>query len=154
MSAADIRSIALFFYFSLMNEKLAQSASSKVVHQLKIFLKKRHDQVSKFEMHAKVVELTQEHWSRFQTTAKRQGVVALSRSLWSPPKQTDLGPWRQFYKESDSKEFLSVIWSRILGYEDQEIASGLRLSEGTVRHRVSRGLRHLGSMYRLDRLDE
>jgi len=44
-----------------------------------------------------------------------------------------------------------VLWSQVLGFSDSDIAVGLSVTEGTIRHRLSRGMRTMGGWY--DRAD-
>jgi len=62
------------------------------------------------------------------------------------PEGLDLGPWREFQKSSSEDELLSVIWSKILKIDDDDISEGLGITQGTIRYRLGRALRKLGSM--------
>lgn len=146
----EVRDIAVFFYFSLLNEKLAIEASRKVVIKFNNLLKRNPD----LRRTATIIHITNQVWSQFHKKNSEQGVVALNKSRWILPENVDLGPWRQFRKESETNELLITIWSQILGYSHRDIANGLNVSEGTVNHRVGRSLRHLGAMYKLDALND
>jgi hypothetical protein len=60
------------------------------------------------------------------------------------PENFDLGVWTSFLATAHPEESEAVLLSHILGFTDVEIATGIGVSEGTVRYRVGRGLRHLG----------
>jgi hypothetical protein len=67
-------------------------------------------------------------------------------SGWLIPEGIDLGPWREFQKNASEDELLTVIWSKILKFSDLEISEGLGITQGTIRYRLGRALRKLGSM--------
>ncbi|MNT80198.1 hypothetical protein D3C72_2196280 [compost metagenome] len=67
-------------------------------------------------------------------------------SGWLIPEGVDLGPWREFQKTASEDELLTVIWSKILKLSDHEISEGLGITQGTIRYRLGRALRKLGSM--------
>ena len=51
-----------------------------------------------------------------------------------------------FLKEAEDEVVLVVILSKILLFQDKDIAKGMGISIGTVRYRLGYGLRCLGSM--------
>lgn len=60
------------------------------------------------------------------------------------PTDLDLAVWAAFLSTAHFEECEAVLLSHMIGFSDMEIATGLGVSEGTVRYRVGRGLRHLG----------
>ena len=62
------------------------------------------------------------------------------------PQGVELGLWQNFVREANAEEFLALLWSRVLKFSDLDISKGLGVTEGTVRHRVGRALKILGSL--------
>lgn len=142
MKESDVRAVALFFFFAFLDDKKAVEAST---HAIAICRekKKRNPEVSN---NVAVVAATQTVWNRYKAKMVRGRPNATVESGWLVPSDIDLGPWRDFQKNSAQDELLTVIWSKILKYSDQEISEGLGITQGTIRYRLGRSLRKLGSM--------
>ena len=68
-------------------------------------------------------------------------------------KSVNLGAWQEFKKQSQVEDLCSVIWSRVLLYDEQKISLGLKITQGAVLHRLSRGLKNLGKILRWEALN-
>jgi hypothetical protein len=55
----------------------------------------------------------------------------------------DLSAWREFKVRADEEEFLAVLLTEVMGLNIKIVAEALNTSEGTIKHRVSRGLKAL-----------
>lgn len=152
MEAEATRSIALFYYFALLDDESAIELTAKTLNRLRILTKKPSLFESGFTLNSLIVKLTQAYLQKLKKSSTEK--ISINQSKWIMEKNLELGPWRQYHKESLKDELLVLIWSRILKFSDLDISLGLGISEGTVRHRVARGLRQLGSMYKLDALNE
>lgn len=141
---AQINSVALFFFFALLEEGAARTATSKTYQALKSKMKSR--EVTSKEASAVIVYETWRYWRKNRKKIRRGQPSVSKEGGWIVPAEADLGPWKQFQKESDEEEFLAVLWSRVLKISDQDISKGLGVTLGTVRHRVGRGLRKLGEL--------
>ncbi len=137
-----VRWIALFFLFSLLDERVAAQATLKTVTALKARLPVEGTEDPSL-MRIRIIEMCEKNRLNFKKQALRSAHI-LTFSGWSLPDHVDMGPWARFQKEASEEELLSVIFSRILGFSDEEIAEGLKVTVGTTRYRVGRGLRHLG----------
>ena len=142
MTEADIKSIALFFYFALLDDKKAIEASSQAL-ALCLEKKKRHPEINSS---IALVAGTKAVWDKFKTRVARGRPNTSVESGWLIPDGVDLGPWREFQKTASEDELLTVIWSKILKINDQEISEGLGITSGTIRYRLGRALRKLGTM--------
>jgi len=60
------------------------------------------------------------------------------------PVDIEIASWVTFMNTAEAEEIEAVLLSRVLEFTDIEISEGLQITEGTVRYRVGRGLRHLG----------
>lgn len=146
ISEAQLRSIALFFYFAFQDEKLAEQASAKTIARIQ--RRQKEQDIAEDEMDSIIVSITRKIW-RAQKKHIRSTQSAISvEGGWLLQKNVDLGPWQQFRKETVEDEFLVLIWSKILKFSDDSISKGLGVTTGTIRHRVGRALKLLGAMAR------
>tara|TARA_B100000749_G_scaffold280455_1_gene276601 strand:+ start:36756 stop:37208 length:453 start_codon:yes stop_codon:yes gene_type:complete len=138
--------IANFFYFSLLNEGVAVEAASKTFSELHRQINvKPEDSVQIIEK-SKVIHECSISFKKYFKRAKFGSGVNLEAG-WQFNSNVDQGLWRHFVRDADEDEYTAVIWSSILRYPDEDIAKGLGVTVGTVRHRTGRGLRKLGSMW-------
>ncbi|MBO9665667.1 MAG: hypothetical protein J7501_02500 [Bdellovibrio sp.] len=142
MTEADIQSIALFFYFALLDDKKAIEASTQAL-ALCLEKKKRNPEI---KHSVALVSATKVVWDRFKARVMRGRPNTSVESGWLIPEGVDLGPWREFQKTASEDELLTVIWSKILKVEDDDISAGLGITQGTIRYRLGRALRKLGTM--------
>jgi hypothetical protein len=142
MSENDIRAIALFFYFALLDERRAVELAMSSLN-LCNEKKKRYPELKNSII---IVMATSKIWENNRHKIPRGLPNTSAQSAWKLPANTDLGPWREFQKNAEDDELVSVIWSRILKYSDEDIAQGLELTQGTVRYRLAKAIRLLGGM--------
>lgn len=138
----SIRAIALFFFFTLLDEVTARQASTAVLSLCEKQAAKQGATITS----PIIVYATNRIYKKLKNKNKvHQGSLSYEGG-WLLPGGVDLGPWKQFQKESEGDEFLSVVWSKILDITDEQISEGLGVTVGTIRHRVGRGLRRLASL--------
>ena len=135
MDEKIIRSVALFFYLNLFDSRQAFSASQKTLASWK-----DHGGVNK----STLIPIARKILNR--TTSFRGFGPQGPSGDFNPPMELNIQPWREFKKRADSAEFETVLWSQVLGFSDSDVAQGFGVTEGTVRHRVNRGLRALGKL--------
>jgi len=129
-----LEKIALFYYFSFLDEAKAQAITART---LKVLHKQPAD--------AEIVSTTN-HF--LQETNKRIKPVGLAFSAGSIvlPEKSNWGPWFEFRKQADPKDFHTLLYAKILGIADNDIATGLNVPVGSVRYRLGRGLKQLGQI--------
>lgn len=142
MTEADVQSIALFFYFALLDDQKAIEASSQALALGRARKQKNPD----IKSSVLVVAATKAVWDKYKARVSRGRPNTSVESGWLIPEGTDLGPWREFQKSASEDELLTVIWSKILKLSDDDISEGLGITQGTIRYRLGRALRKLGSM--------
>lgn len=142
MTEADVQSITLFFYFSLLDDKKAIEASSKALALCRV----RKNKNPNLKNSVAIVAATNSIWEKYKSKVSRGRPNTSVESGWLIPEGLDLGPWREFQKTASEDELLMVIWSKILKIADDDISEGLGLTQGTIRYRLGRSLRKLGSM--------
>lgn len=142
------RSIAVFFYFALQDEKMATQATVKSLQRIRKRLEAQEKAggVNPHFSEALLVSVTQKIWDKFKHGIRNTQSAVSIEGGWLVPEGTDLGPWREFRKEAKEEEFLILLWSQVLKLSDNGISHGLGISTGTVRYRIGRALRRLGRM--------
>ncbi len=124
-----------FFRLSLMNPRTAEEAAKQAYDSLRKFAK----------VDPKALEIIFVR-TTFQIYQKAHAVAAKAKRTGEHPFEIsgiDLSPWRDFIRHAPEEEILSMIWVQILNLPIRAVARGLTLSEGTIRHRVSRAIRKL-----------
>lgn len=130
--------VVKYFFFLCLDEQVSFSASLKVLSELKSanFLDEVHRAQWVQTIHRwkpKLKKIRGRKWSENPETAGFEFVAEL-----------ELANWVSFMSAAETEEVEAVLLSRVLGFSDEEISQGLGVTEGTVRYRVGRGLRHLG----------
>ena len=142
MDEIDIRALALFFFFALLDDRKAIECSVQSMTICQDRKKRNPD----LKNSVAVVYATSKVWERVNLKFQRGLPNSSMESGWLVPVGIDLGPWREFQKNATNDELVSVIWSKILNYSDQDISEALGLTVGTVRYRLARAFRKLGGM--------
>jgi hypothetical protein len=137
-SATVNETVAKYFFFSSLDEQVSFTASLKALAELKGngWMDSSH--------RAKWVQVLSKWKSRLRSLRGRSWPEAEAGQGFLLPRDFDLVAWTNFLTSGESSEVEAVLFSKILGFDDREIASGLGVTVGTVRYRVGRGLRHLG----------
>ncbi len=142
LSEAQIKSVALFFFYACMDEETAFQSTTKTIEKCKKRTAKgalEHEDVE-----AVLVNSTFETWKQWQQGTSLSHISVSHEAGWMLAEGAEFGVWQDFRRSAEADEFLAVIWSKLLKIPDEHIAKGLDVSVGTVRHRVGRGLRQLG----------
>lgn len=142
MTEVDVKSIALFFYFAFLDDKKAIEASTQAL----AFSRDKRKKNPELKSSIILVSATKTVWDRYKAHVNRGRPNTSVESGWLIPDSVDLGPWREFQKTASEDELLTVIWSKILKVDDLDISEGLGITQGTIRYRLGRALRKLGSM--------
>lgn len=142
MAEADAKSIALFFYFALLDDNKAIEAASQAL----ALCRDRYQKNPDLKKNVAIVAATKIVWDRYKDRIFRGRPNTSVESGWLLPQGLDLGPWLEFQKMANEDELLAVIWSKILNISDGEISEGLGITQGTIRYRLGRALRKLGGM--------
>lgn len=142
MGELELKSIALFFFFAFLDDRRALEASTQAI-SIGSDKKKKNPQLNSQVL---IVMSTFAVWTKHHLKLNRGNPNVSTDVGWMLPPDLDLGPWREFQKLATQDELLAVIWSKVLEIPEKDIAEGLGISEGTVRFRLGRALRKLGSM--------
>lgn len=144
MTETQIKSVALFFYFTLLDEDLAEKAGHETIEICRKKFKK--DNLSEGEQLAILIYQMHLKYGHLRSTHVLNRASLSKRTHYLTPAGISFGAWRQFHKEASPEDLVSVVLSQILGFEDGAIAIGLGVTVGSVRYRVGRGLRQLGHL--------
>lgn len=144
LNEAQIKSVALFFFYAFMDERAAFQATVRVIEKCQKRIAK--GQIPDEDIPSVIVNYTRAKWEKWQGVHTRSHLSVTYEAGWVLPSGISLGAWQDFRKSADPDELLAVIWSKILSLSDVQIAKGLGVTVGTVRHRVGRGLRQLGQI--------
>ncbi|PWU18521.1 MAG: hypothetical protein C5B49_07070 [Bdellovibrio sp.] len=137
MNDNQVQSIILFFRLAFMNSTLAQKASQETHRAIENQLKKKMQQ--SFEV--LFVRQTANTFHRLRMNLYKTKRRADTHLLEVPAM--NLGPWRDFLRQTPDEEILALLWVHILQLPILAVAQGLSVTEGTVRHRLSRAVRIL-----------
>jgi hypothetical protein len=148
MTAAQIKSVALFYYFALLDEDQAERATQATVDKCRSRLKVKKEKGATDPIIILINEVN-EYWLSHQDDRNHSRAVFNQKSKYILPPGISFGAWKQFHKESAQEDLIAIIWSRIIGVEEGKIAQGLGLTTGTVKYRIGKGLRQLGHLITL-----
>jgi hypothetical protein len=144
MTSEMIGTISRFFFLTLLDE---QSAFRATARALQIWRGKLSRSVNPdVDAEPLLVTTLFQQWSLFKNEMQAGQPMVFSTQEWLLPPGLDLGPWLEFRRQASGDEFFTVLTLKVLGLSVHGVALGLKVSEGTVVHRLSRGLRRLGSI--------
>ena len=138
LADALLEKIAFFYYLVFLDESKSLTATASTMRSLRHFQGKRASNET-----AVVVRQLEKQIKRAKKSTIPSSLSFTAGSLVTNDEM-EWGPWFEFRKSADEREFRTVVYSTILKFSDQAIAEGMRLPLGTVRYRVGRGLRILG----------
>lgn len=141
MGDSEVRALALFFFFASLDEYRARETASKAADEYERLRKKD----TSLDPAVGVILSSYKVWNQYKSRIPRGRPHYSSDSGWLFAEQADLGHWKEFQKTAPEDELLAVIWVHILGYSEEQVSKALGLTEGTLRYRVGRGLRKLGT---------
>lgn len=135
--ASAVDAVAKYFFFTTLDENLSHAASLKALTELgaRNLLDREHRAYWVQVLH---------RWRGKLKSIKAKPWASQGRRGFTLPPGFEVAVWASFLSAAEAVETEAVLLSRILSFSDQEIAFGLGVTEGTVRYRVGRGLRHLG----------
>ncbi|MGE3682470.1 MAG: sigma factor-like helix-turn-helix DNA-binding protein [Bdellovibrionales bacterium] len=133
-----IDTVAKYFYFSCLDEQVSFAASLRVLSEL------RGKNQLEIKHRDRWVEVLAKWKQRLPSLHGRAWADKRDQRGFQIPPGFDMGAWMTFIASCEPTEVEAVLLSRLLGFNDEEIAAGLGVTVGTVRYRVGRGLRHLG----------
>lgn len=145
MTSEMIGTISRFFFLSLLDESAAFSAATKTLQIWRARLSRSsHPDIMGESL---LVATLFQQWQLLHKATQAGQPLVFSTEDWQLPPGLDLGPWLEFRKEALPEEFFAVLMVKVLGFSVDGTAQGLEVSEGTITHRLARGLRRLGLVH-------
>jgi hypothetical protein len=149
MKREQAREIGLFFLLGFMEERVALSAASRAIAQLKaefseISRKDREHQPVAVDA---IIRVCRESWKIHRKQIPRnQANLPPSKDsrTWIIPANIDLGVWTRYQRDAPDEDIMTVLFSLVLGISDSDLAMGFQTSTGTIRYRLGKGVRQLG----------
>ena len=159
-----VKSIFLFFYYIFLEEKIALKATRKVLkkqkklsnqffdrsNQNQFIYSKMQEQKLKREVIPLLILSCLQVWKRYQKYSfsknKNKQILRDVSHKGRFKLSFDLEPWCDFLRETEDEVVLVVMLSKVLLFEDEDIAKAVGVSIGTVKYRLGYGLRCLGNM--------
>lgn len=141
---AHLRRFAIFFFLAFLDERLAAEISDRAAATYKTKNLRNLDGNSP-EMRLLTIHLCRSYWEANKKRIPRVEVNPKVESFGKLPSGVSLSPWIKFHKQTADEEIIAFILSQVLKFSEQEISEALKISVGTLRHRISRSIRVLGA---------
>ena len=150
MTEAQVRAIAVFFYYVLPHELLAMEATDKAIKELKA-KKKKSEEI--FEVlliktcNTIARKKRKEYLSESKDLAQHNFPKAYDK-IKEPlikPSTLSVAAWRQILRDEGHESLYLLVWAHVLEFPIDYIVLASECSHGTVMHRLSQSLNLLGS---------
>jgi hypothetical protein len=143
LSNTQIEKIALFYFFTYLDEVKSQNATEYTIKKLNSLI--TIEKSSEADIYLQFVKISHTY---VEKTREAQGANHLSviSSHVELPQGSNWGPWFEYRRISQPKEFLILLYHHILKIPIEAIASGLQIAEGTIHYRIAHGLKQLGGI--------
>lgn len=132
-----------FFLFYHLHEKTALQSAYEVLSSIS---KVNTPALTQDQQQALIVQAA-ESWLAKKRKVKQGTLVNVEDFRFESSQKIELGPWREFKRIAESEEFSAVLWTLILEFPARQVAAGLNTTEGTIKLRISRGLKKLGRLH-------
>lgn len=160
------KKISVFFFFALLDESLAAQASERAASAWKAsrdawasprsVIEPEPASPSERRERVALIELCRSRFDKELLALRKRGArdrLGSSApggpgSPWRLAPDANIAAWIKFSKEASEDERLAMVLARILRFAEDEVAEGLAISIGTLRHRLSRASRALGAVVR------
>ena len=134
---ALLEKVALFYYLHFLDEARALTEAAQTIKSLNRQIRQNAKNTSEIIRHI------EKSLKKSKTNIKPSS-LSFSVGALVIPENWNWGPWFEFRKIVDDREFRTVLYAKILKFSDDAIAEGMDLPIGTVRYRVGHGLKTLG----------
>ncbi len=143
VSAEQARDIALFFLLSLLDQKQALQAAHKSIAQLKGM---KSDKASPSPSASDITHVLHQTFEAQRKALSRNRPTDMSDVALRFPAGTDFATWQKFHRQASDAEITAVVLTKIIGFTEDDVASGFNVSTGTMKYRVAKGMRQLGAV--------
>ncbi len=141
MKEDQLKHILLFFFFVTLNEQRSKELARDAWFWCLDKKKKSPDLEPSY-----IVLLSIENCWKDLQKEPRTGFSSFSAdSGWLMPHGLQIEPWKEFQKSSSSEELFITVVAQILKFPEQTITKVLGLSSGTIRYRLAKTARKIGT---------
>lgn len=144
MRQEQARDIGLFFLLGLMDERVSLAAAGRAIAKIKATEKSPKDVVPPAEL----IRICRESWKVHRRQIPRNQPVEFPTGAWVVPSEVDISVWARYQKDAPDDDIMTILFSLVLGYRDEDLAEGFQTSAGTIRYRLGKGIRQLGLVVR------
>lgn len=128
------------FFFCFLNESWALSAAKQATSEVV-----DHNYKNLTEQEAEAAQLKKiNKIYRIQHKKKNHQGTTPVLGHFEIPKTLDLGAWREFRRSANAEDFYITCLFYVGRYSPEAISEVLKISPGTIKLRLSRGVKKLG----------
>lgn len=140
---AHLKRFATFFFLAFLDERLAAEISDRAAATYKVKNPKSLSSNSP-EMRLLTIDLCRSFWESNKRRMSHKDMNPRIENIGKLPAGVSLQPWIKFHKQTPDEEILTFLLAQVLKFSEQEVSESLKISIGTLRHRISRSVRALG----------
>lgn len=142
LNEEQVEKVALFFYYTFLDELKAHAATTKTLQKIQSL---KIGSFTDEEFLSAFIKETDLFIKKYGATVNTTGLSYSSGHI-DIPEGSNWGPWFEFRRLGNQREFLAVLYNVILKIPVHTLAASLGLPEGTIRFRIGRGLKFLGTV--------
>ena len=132
-----VRTLAVFFFFSLMNEDHVILNTIKILDKIKKINASKTKDLVLIRMATEIV---------YDSDLSQVYITKGLNEKWILSMGQDIGPWKEFHKNARKEEMISLLWTHVLKMEESTVLEALELNKGTHYYRISSALKKLGKI--------
>jgi hypothetical protein len=140
--------ISRYFFFILLDGEKVFRWTSKAWHQLSSARKRSRDSHSASSVAPQLISIVHKDWQSILRTSPAGQPYRISNPVWKLPEGVDFGSWLEFRRQAEADVIFTVVGVKLIGFSIREMAAGLGVSEGTIMHRLGKGVRQLTHIQR------
>lgn len=150
MTEAQVRAIAVFFYYVLPHELLAMEATDRAIKELKSKAKKSEEifEVLLIKTCSNIARKKRKEYLSEAKDLVQHNFPKAYDNIKEPlirPSALSVAAWRQILRDEDHESLYLLVWAHVLEFPIDYIVLASNCSHGTVMHRLSQSLNLLGS---------
>ncbi len=132
-----VRTLAVFFFFSLMHEDYAIFNTIKILDKIKKINASKAKEMALVRLATAIV---------YDSDLSQVYITKGLNEKWILSAGQDIGPWKEFHKNASKEELISLLWTHVLKMEESTVLEALELNRGTHFYRISSALKKLGKI--------
>ncbi len=133
-----------FYYLAFLEDQKAVASALEAFRKYQAQIKKNKYEATDILF----VRISYEIWKKFKSRVVRGNPTEIKKyGLGSSiSHQISLSPWRDFIKKNKDSDLqrLILVWTLVLKIPESSVIEALKITQGTLRFRLGRGLIGLG----------